>query len=520
MALDSKHPQYNEFLDAWLTMRHTYLGEMKVKAEGARYLPPTQSMVMDGMEPGMDGHKAYGRYKARAVFHDFVKEAVEQLIGVMHHKPATIELPDQMSEMLEHATPQGESLQMLLRRINEAQLTTGRIGLLGDIPRNPPAGERPLPYIATYAAETIINWDEGRSDDEHLPKLNLVVLDETESERKVTFEWETQTKYRVLMLDPRPGKPAGAEQGASGQDKSLELAETNPAGSYIAGVFRIGNGVGTNSFSLELMQAPSFMGRFAEEIPFTFINTKDIVSTPDTPPLLGLALISLAIYRGEADYRQNLHVQGQDTLVVCGGILQNEGADPNQAVRVGAGARIDLPTEGSAEYIGVSGEGLAEQREALQEDKKQAAAKGGQLLDTTSREKESGDALKTRVSAQTATLNQIALAGAFGLETELKKIATWIGADPNKVIVKPNLDFDNAPLTGADLVGYVTAKNQGAPIARETIHKLMRAKNITDLTFEEEMALIEGEAPITVGVTLPIDPNADPDDEGGGDDPE
>lgn len=494
MALDSKHPLYGEYLADWTLLRDCYLGERRVKEQGLLYLPATSGMHADGMLPDQLGWKTYQAYKTRAIFHDFVKDAVETLIGVMHHKPADIQLPPRLEPLRERATIDGESLLVLLRRINEAQLVTGRIGLLLDIPANPPAGVRPLPYVATYKAEDILNWDRGRRDDETLQTLNFVSLDESEYERKAGFEWELVSKYRVLLLGD-PDAIENADQGAK----------------YRWGVFRKDN---DGDFSTEAMQPASLMGRELEEIPFVFINSKDIVPEPDAPPLAGLARLSMAIYRGEADYRQALFMQGQDTLVVIGGM-----AAEGERLRVGAGTRLDLPIDGDAKYIGVSSKGLSEMRAALEADKKQAAAKGGQLLDTTSREKESGDALRTRVSAQTATLNQIALAGAFGLQSLLRIAAKWVGADPEEVIVTPNLDFDDTPLTGKDLVEYVSAKNMGGPIARKTIHDLMRRKGVTELTFEEEMKLIEEEEPMGPTITLPANPNDegdpdDPDDEG------
>jgi hypothetical protein len=502
MALDSKHPLYDKHVADWRKMRITYAGERAVKEAGTEYLPPTSGMVFDGMAgPDQPGSKAYAAYKTRAVFPEYVSEAVVDLIGVMHHKPPQFELPPLLKPLEERATHRGESLAMLLRRINEAQLTTGRIGLLLDLPVNVPVGEKALPYIATYDAESIINWDVGRSDDGEVQNLRFAVLNETESERQDNFEWQEIQKYRVLMLEfpvDAAGKPVAGP----------------PV--YRAGVFRA-SGQGAPAFNRDSLQPPVYMGRELNQIPFVVCNATDVVMDPAKPPLLALANVSMTIYRGEADYRQNLFMQGQDTLVVVGGVTTT---DDDEDVRVGAGARIDLPLGGSAEYIGVESSGLMEQREALQNDRKEAKAIGGQLLDAQSKAKESGDALKTRVSAQTASLNQVALTGAFALELVLRIAATWMGADPKAVKVSPNLDFDNAPLTGADLLDYVSAKNAGAPLARETIHGLMVAKNVTNLSFEDEMALIEGEKPITVGVTLPIDPNADPEDEEGEDEEE
>jgi len=503
MAVDSKHPLYNDMLDRWIQCRDTHEGEQQVKEKGITYLFPTSGMAADGMlSDRAPGYKAYQAYKGRAVVPDLMKEAVEAMIGVMHHKPPVIELPEVMEPLREVATLRNESLEMLLRRINEEQLVTGRCGLLADLPQTPSPTNTAvqaaattttlsdLPYIALYEAEDIINWDEGRRDGIEVENLNFVALDESEFERDAEFEWEEKKKYRILILG--------------------EVDENEPQGlgTYRVGVFRE-NDITFNETDLI---EPSFRGQTLNAIPFTFINSCDVVPTPDVPPLLGISNLVLTIYRGEADYRQNLFMQGQDTLITIGL------GDTEDSLRVGAGGRIDIPTGGDAKYIGVSNAGISEQRSALENDYNRASAKGGQLLDTTSRQKESGDALTIRVAARTATLNRLALTGAFGLEHALKKIAVWIGADPNQVVVTPNLDFVDDAFVPDDLVKLMSAKNLGAPISVETIHRWLQDQDMTDLEFEEEIAKIEEEQLLGIGTTAPEedqedDPDEDPDED-------
>lgn len=466
MAVDSKHPLYTEFLPDWEQMRDTYRGQRIVKQKGFRYLPATSGMVDAGLHNRESaGFKEYDAYRKRAVFPDVVREAVEALLGVMHNKPASIDIPEKMASLLTSATSKGESLQMLLRKINMEQLIMGRVGLLADIAD---AGDMlGQPYIVTYNAETILNWDDSSSDSSvEIDNLNFVLLDESGPERDAEFEWKDVRKHRVLILgDPQANEPAGE-------------------GVYMAGQFSE-----SASFNMDDMLVPRTSGVGGGEldrIPFVFINGKDIVADPEDPPLLGLSNLALTIYRGEADYRQALFMQGQDTLVVIGG--KEDGK-----YRMGSQGGIKLPLNADAKFIGVSSSGLPEIRESLSADYGRAEKKGGQLMDTVSREKESGDALKIRVAAKTATLNQIALAGAFGLEQLLKTIARWVGANPEDVHVEPNLDFTDDEMTGQDLAQLMGAKAMGAPLARETIHERMQDKGITSLTYEEEKERMRAE---------------------------
>jgi len=469
MAIDTKHPLYSEFIGDWQMMRDTYRGERRVKDNGRVYLPPTSGMLLDGMEPAQPGWNAYQAYLRRAVFHDFVADAVEGAIGLMHHKAPIIELPPQLEPLREVATVTGETLEQLLRRINEQQLVFGRCGLLLDLPVEPDPAN-PLPYIAMYQAENIINWDDGARGIMTLPQLNLVVLNESEFERQMDFTWEFIEKYRLLILgDPQLNETVGVYRSAlvrqTGQSAATEAAALNALN----------------------WTEPSVRGRTLDEIPFVFVNSKDIVTSPDDPPLLGLARLALTIFRGEADYRQNLFMQGQDTLVVIGA--------QDTDFRVGAGASIVLPQGGDAKYVGVTSSGLPEQRQALENDKMMAANRAGQLIDTRTSQRESGEALKTRVAAQTATLNQLAITGAAGLEQILRIAATWVGANPDAVSVTPNLEFADDKIDGQTLVQYMTARTMGAPLSLRSIHGLMKEQKLTDMTFEEEVAEIESEAP-------------------------
>jgi hypothetical protein len=112
-----------------------------------------------------------------------------------------------------------------------------------------------------------------------------------------------------------------------------------------------------------------------------------------------------------------------------------------------------------------------------------------------------------RIGAQTATLNQIALAGAAALEKLLKMAAEWVGADPDEVRVSPNLEFSNLELTGQDLVAFMTAKNMGAPISNASIHAMLVQRGITSLDYESELDAIEDEPP-TMRPLAPMTPEA------------
>ena len=484
MGIETPHPLYSEFSPGWITMRDLSSGERVVKSKRQEYLPPTPSMVLDGFGKGHDkiGEQVYDSYIKRAQFPDYVTDGIGTLLGMLNHKKSTFTLPKKMEAYLTSCTLNGESLDDLLRRIHVEQLTTGRVGLMADLPNttNPVGiGKSPeeagpvLPYIVTYDAETIINWDDS-GDELKFSALNLVVLNETTLKRKDNFTWELFKQYRVLQLGP--------------------IATNEPEGTtvYKAGTFDQDRGLVYNEVDME---APSYLGKTLGEIPFVIINTRDLVGYPDHPPLEGLGQLVLAIYRGEADYRQSLFMTGQDTLVVIGGIASKDKVPGQQDVtRVGAGSKIEVDLGGDAKYVGIDSAGIPEQRSCLENDHKRAAHKAAQLLIAgKSGDQESGEALKTRYAAQNASLTQIALTAAKGLESLLKTIAVWIGADPSEVSVKANLSFGDLSLAADDFNTLASAKEAGAPISKRSLHALLRERRFTSFTYEEEVEAIKKE---------------------------
>ncbi|GAG20399.1 unnamed protein product, partial [marine sediment metagenome] len=253
--------------------------------------------------------------------------------------------------------------------------------------------ERDLPYLVDYNARQIINWDDQVADIETAErKVTLVSLDESRYVRD-GFTWSWVDKYRALeMIDDK--------YAVTVEDGGARTAPMNP----------------------------NIQGTTLEQIPFVFINDADLVPELGDIPLLGLARLALTIYRGDADYRQALFMQGQDTLVVIGEDIDSE--DPDQQLIVGAGAHINIPNEnGDAKFIGTDSQGLPEMRSAQENDFERAHNYGLQMM-SKGGGAEAAETLKIKVAARTATLVNIAETSAAGLENILRICAEWVGADP------------------------------------------------------------------------------------------
>ncbi len=484
MALDSKHPLFDAHLRQFLKMRHTYDGEETVKEMGPLYLHPTSGMIEDGASPHTvpvsndgslgalkklhvsvvprvdlttEGQAAYQAYKQRARFPEWVRDGVDRLVGKLNHKPSVIDLPSRMEGMLERATRRGEPMDMLLRRIHIQVLRFGRCGLLGDvISSGPRAGEL---YVSVIAGDCIPNWDEGTDDSNQEDNLNLVVIDES-GNRRTQFDWEWRDRYRVLVLG------------------DLQENESDRANAtYQFAIFE-----DTATYNESALQAPVLNGNTAQEIPFVFVNAKDTASEPDRPPLLPLANLALTSYRGDADYRQALFMQGQDTLVIQGNFVDG---DEGKKTRMGAGAKIHVTQGSDAKLIGVDGKGLTEMREAQNDLAEEGRELSGNAMPMKSAE--SGDALRRRQGARAATLVDVAKTSAFALQEVLRKLARWAGYEPSEVLVAPNLNFGDVQAKPDEVVKLQSAKNMGAPISDETVHDYMRTGGLTNKDYQEEL---------------------------------
>src|SRR5690606_15992079 len=161
-SISTTHPLYDARVRQWERCRDCLDGQDAIKARdgGYRYLPPTAGMILDGLNNNELGYQNYRAYLQRAHYYGYCSESVDLALGMLWNKPPVIEgLKGTPLAYLEtRATHEGESLERLLYRINEAQIGTGRIGIFADLPAGESVGP-PQPYISIYDQYSIINWD-------------------------------------------------------------------------------------------------------------------------------------------------------------------------------------------------------------------------------------------------------------------------------------------------------------------------------------------------------------------------
>ena len=443
LNIKATHPDYDNWIDAWQLMRDAYDVEA-VQQEGEKYLPRPS-----GFSELHDPDEAYRAYKNRAEVPDLLAPTVRGMVGVMHRKEASIELPEALEPLRERATRDGLTLDALHRRINRELLQTGRYGLLGDI-RSGGA-----PYIAGYTAESIRNWDEDEEQN-----LDFLVLDESAPARsQESGEWHHQHRYRKLEMVGGTYQATIHEQNASGS-----FSEGDP-------VEALGPG-----------------RRALDFIPFVFVNTNDLTPQPEEVPLYGVAKAVVAVYRLDADHRRLLFLTANPQHIVTG-----VHKDDAPGV-IGGGLWVFEDPSSDAKILEFTGAGSEAFERKIQAETEKAIEVGARLMQDG---QESGEALRIRMASQTATLTSIAKSAAAGLERVLRHLALWVGANPDEVVVTPNLEFFESVLSTQEVRDLVEAWQKQGMSFDSLFHNMKKGGRVPeDRTPEEEIELIEQQGPV------------------------
>lgn len=450
----SKHPAYTAFAPFWQLMRDAVDGEDAIKAKGITYLPMKSGIV--AMTDLAKQTQAYEAYKLRAEFPELVAPTIRGSVGTMLEKQAVIELPDALEPLREKATQDGITLDALHRRITIELMTTGRYGILPGIARDG------SPYLAGYVTEAITNWD----DTDHV--VDWLMLDESKKVlNRSTGTWTDLQRYRECYIE---------------------------GGRFHSRIWTLGKDVWTVDDPVAA-SGPLIRGKEKpiDFLPFVFINATDLSADPDDVPLYGLAKLAVRVYRMDADYTFALHMTSEPTPVAIGFDSPSDAAKNGEApTTLGSSKLWLLPKGGDAKYLEFSGPGLEQQAKAIDASLQRAIVFGAQLFADNKRTAESGEAIKTRLGNQQATLKSIAQNSAAGLEKGLKNAAVWVGADPNKVKVTPNLDFADHTLTAQEITAIVDSWQKGSYSWRTAFARLQKGGVIPDdRTPEEELAMID-----------------------------
>lgn len=433
MTVEEKHPDFNSSrLDEFKLMADAAEGESAIKLAAETYLPRP-----GGFAAAANPDAMYRAYKDRAQFPDITAPTISAMVGIIHGKEIAIEKPDSMNYIDEKATQEGLSLEAFHRRITAALLKKGRYGVLVDAPEG--GGD---PYMCGYDGDRVINWEADGS---------FYVIDDSGYTRD-GYSWTTENKH--IVLDMSEGSYTQKEVKDSGED------EVTPG--------KTGGG------SLE-------------KIPFVVANARDISTAMLPPPLIGVARAAKAIYQLSADYRHQLFMSGQETLVAINGDAPSAiGAGVVHEMRGAEGVEPDL------KYVAPECTGIEAHERAMESNKDAAILAGAKLLEQDDKGvNESGKARKLRFASETATLSDIAKVSCEVLERSLRNLAMMQGlsdAEQDKITVTPPKDLMDTTISAQDAKALVEAWQAGG-YSYKTLYENLQKGGIAnpEREFEDEL---------------------------------
>ena len=458
------HPQYRKMMGwaedgsaidfargVWDTMIDCAAGERQIKSRGSEYLPKTGGIIAEELTNPVAAAAAYSSYLTRAQYFEILGQMITSMQGMIFAAPVVCELPGKMSDMVEDATTDHQTVDELARAVSFAQLTTGRIGLLID----PQDGQGIVaPKIAKYVEKSILNWGV---DDENT--LKWLILDESgyicESATGI-YRW--RELYRICATEQYEGADGGTIIGdyyTYTRTNMIGLDLTTPPADA---------------------QYPEINGKRVQFIPFQIINSFDTKIDCSMPAMIPVANISLSAYRNSADYELALYMTAQPTTVVTG-------ADGSDTIALGANRVLKVKNPDAKIYFHeITGAGIEKQRQAIRDKLEEARAFGVELVENSA---ESGAALNTRLTVKTSSLRNIADTCEEGIGKTLRMAAEWCGYSPDDVVFTVNKDFKNDQIVPQD-IGLLGNEIARGNFSRRDLHKLLVDGQYTTTTDYDE----------------------------------
>ena len=435
-TVTTTHPEYDLALPLWRLVGDAAEGQDAIKAGTTRYLPQF-------VPPDEDRYRAYLQ---RAYFLGVTGRTRDALVGMAFRKsPETEGVPDSLEFALEDADGSGQSLVQLAKQGLGNGLEKGRHIYLVDYPETPEGidaetearlGLRPL--IASYTAESLINWKAAVEGGRFL--LTLAVLHEERDTSEDEFTHECENVYRVLRL--REGVYTQTLYNDQGQVIVDEYAPRMAGG-----------------------------GTF-DHIPLYIVGSQNNRPDVDEAPLYDLAVVNIAHYRNTADLEEAGYVVGQPTLHFDIGEMDQQTFDAYNKNGINFGSRTGVISQkGKLELV------QAEDRTILlklKEEKQQEMVAIGARLVQNGGQVETAEAARINAAAESSTLDNLVSNLSEALQDCLRDCARFVGVDPESVTFELNKEFWDGALDAQAAMAVIQFGDAGI-IARSDQRDMLRS---------------------------------------------
>lgn len=456
MNASTKSPIYDRWSLQWQKSRDVLMGQKSVHDRGEVYLPRLEGQT----------DTEYKAYKCRTPFYGASRRTLNGLVGMVFRKPPQIVHPESMAGIVADMTlsvDNTESLTSICQRSLFEVAGVGRVAWLVEYPmtqgetltRAEAAARNLRPYATMYATESIIDWRCDRINNS--AQLVMVKLSE------VVTEWSDN--YARTDVN---------------QERWLLLID----GMYVQRIYRNGSQVGDDII-------PLMNGAPLPYIPFVGITPAGLGLDCPEPPLLDLYDLNLSHYRTTADLEHGAHFTGLPTPVVFGAQLPE-----GQNLSVGSTTAWVFPnSDGSAEFLEFSGQGLGALEKLLDRKEQQMAALGARMLAPEKTGVEAAATLAMRSNGESSVLAAMANRVSEGMTRVLTIMRDWTSTNGD-VSVQLNTDYAPAGMTAQELLALVQTWQAGG-ISHETFYYNIQQGEMTQegVTFEDEQARIQSQVP-------------------------
>lgn len=424
-------PEYTAAKYRWRLVRDVCKGSETVKAAGDYYLPRPNAS-----DKSQDNKDRYDAYKKRAVFYNATGRTKHSLVGAVFRTWPTLTVPGALDYVAKDIDGQGVSVYQQSQSVIGHLLEVGRHGLLvdyaavqaGTVSKADEQAGRARANVASYPAESIINWKTRQVGGQHL--LSLVVLREKiDVDTDDGFGSEQVVQYRVLRMD------------VSGVYTQEVWAEGSSKTEMTVAPFAPLNGA----------------GQPWRIIPFQFLGSENNDTSIDDSPLYDMAEVNIGHYRNSADYEEAAYLVGQPQPWMSG--LDEQWRDHLEKAGIFLGSRAPwlLPVNGACGVWQAQPNTVA--KEAMDAKKQDMVSLGARLI-------ERGSAVKTATqadndsAAEHSVLSLVVSNVSEAYSQCLAWMAEFVNA-PGEVVYKLNQDFSQITLDATILAALFNAVQGG-----------------------------------------------------------
>ncbi len=468
MAVDSKHPLYEKYIDTWIKCLDAYEGQQAIKEKGDRYLPRLSGHIADGIDGRTADDRSrgvlqtqteYQQYLKRAVYYNYIKKICNGLNEQLFRKDVKLEYPAELQIIIDNFTHDGKSLKTAMKESNRNILLQYRDVLVLDLPTvnyDGPISQEQVekqnirPYAVYYKASQVINWDYEVINNRL--ELTRVIIEEILEEQDPDDEFEKNqiVQYRVM-----------------------DLVNEENARKYRIRLFREQDGK-MDIFGEEIY--PIVKGEYLDYIPCYFLTQKGISDDLDYPMLNDAVDINIAHYINSADYENAINITGSPTPVVIGYDDDND----DEPISLGSSRALMLYGQGAnAFYMEYKGQGPNAIAAAMDKKVDALSVIASRMLQNDPKGIESAEAAQIHRSAEQGLLASMALSLSEAYEVILYTIADWMGIT-GEITVMFNTDYTADDIDANLLANLTTARQAGLISQYVYFYNLLKGEMIPD----------------------------------------